>query len=357
MRKLGIALLALLMTLVPQALAANLPQFATMADAAEYLIECVEEGQAEIELNLIGLDQVVQQPGWMDRVRALTMQYNVDLQWDASTGWLKVAPEYYPGAKVAAAVRTGDMSGLTAEELTLRDKALEIVRGAQAKSSNMLDLELALHDWLCANVNYEAMPEDRPTMPRVCTASGALLDGRANCQGYADAFYLLGRLAGLDVRCQDGLDGDGVAHRWNVVRCGETWYIVDVTYDDVQDANAWYYYLLNVGRDLCSHTWREDEQTAPVAAQTDANGWYYTAPGYGAASTDPSALASHAYFARRDDGRRISQMALMNRTAGWEDLDAAIMALATERGKRCSWYIWCKNYGGNTFYHVEWTQW
>lgn len=357
MKKIAMALLLVLLLVAPQALAANLPQFATLEDAGEYLIECVATAPESIELNLLDLEQQVEETDWLDQVRTLTMQYRVDAEWDTDTGWLKVMPEYYPGTKVAAAVLTGDDSRLTAEERTLRDRALEIVRDAKARSSTMLDLELALHDWLCANVNYEAMPEERPTMPRVCTATGAVLDGRANCQGYADAFYMLGRLAGLDVRCQDGIDGDGFGHRWNVVRCGDVWYIVDVTHDDVQDTNAWHYYLLNVGRDLCDHTWRDDEEVAPVERVTDANGWYYTAPGYGAASTDISDLASHAYFARRDDGRRVSQMALLNRSATWVDLDDAIMALATERGKRCSWYIWCRNYGGNTYYHVEWTQW
>ena len=217
MKKIVLALLALCFLLIGQAMAAGLSQFATMDDAAEYLRECAEIGQPEIELSLVNLDQLLQEPNWMQRVRTLTMQYNVDLEWNTSTGWLKVTPEYYPGAKVAAAVLTGDESRLTDEERQLRDQALSIVRAAQAQSSTTLELEMALHDWLCANVNYEAMPEVRETMPRVCMATGALLDGRANCQGYADAFYLLGRLAGLNVRCQDGIDSDGLEHRWNVI--------------------------------------------------------------------------------------------------------------------------------------------
>ncbi len=57
-----------------------------------------------------------------------------------------------------------------------------------------------------------------------------LPDGKANCQGYADAFYLLASLAGFDVRILGSDD-----HAWNSICINNNWYTVDATFNDIND--------------------------------------------------------------------------------------------------------------------------
>ena len=67
---------------------------------------------------------------------------------------------------------------------------------------------------------------------------GALLDGRANCDGYADALLLVGRLAGLNVRYQHGDSLNGgmgsyfSTHMWNLIELDGAWRMIDANWDD-----------------------------------------------------------------------------------------------------------------------------
>jgi len=65
---------------------------------------------------------------------------------------------------------------------------------------------------------------DMSNQPRFVTAIGALLDGKANCQGYSDAFYMLGRIGGT---------ANGGLHEWNTITYGDRkTYFIDVTAGD-----------------------------------------------------------------------------------------------------------------------------
>ena len=83
---------------------------------------------------------------------------------------------------------------------------------------------LALHDYICENVVYSDTS---------MTAYEALVNGRANCQGYAEATGLLYTLAGLEnhvVRATNKhTDAD---HGYVKVKIDNTWYVVDTTADD-----------------------------------------------------------------------------------------------------------------------------
>ena len=212
-----------------------------------------------------------------------------------------------------------------------------------------------LHDWLCAHVNYKAMPEERPTLPRVCGAVGALVDGEANCQGYSDAFRLLAALAGLEVRKQSGVDGNGELHDWNVVRLNGKWYIVDTTWDDIEDGDGWHYAYMNAGRDVCDYSWDEARCVAPVSGTTDPSLWYYARES--TAFSSLAEMAQAAYAARRDQGQRVFYAMTRQANLDWEDLSDAVLDCVNRNDKAASWYIWCANRAGNTYYWLERTEW
>ena len=89
---------------------------------------------------------------------------------------------------------------------------------------------LLLHDHLVRTVRYDV------TAPRRHSAAGALLDGRAVCDGYAAAFSLLANAAGIPCLTVTG-EKDGIPHAWNLVKPDGTWYHADCTADDA-DAGA-----------------------------------------------------------------------------------------------------------------------
>ena len=166
----------------------------------------------------------------------------------------------YPGTAIILAERSGNTASLTAREKQTRDAAARVA--AAARGSDPLMTAKYIHDWLCENVVYyidETSEEDD-------NAIGAILNGKANCDGYADAFYLIGTLAGLEVRYQHGYSIEKniqnsraeVGHMWNLLKISGAWRMVDVTWDDEEDGftHVWF----NVGRDIAKrmHYWNED---------------------------------------------------------------------------------------------------
>ena len=72
------------------------------------------------------------------------------------------------------------------------------------------------------------------------SAYGAIINGKAVCQGYASLFYRMCREAGIPARIITGL-GNGGAHAWNIVKLDGAYYNVDVTWDDTEDSNYNYF--------------------------------------------------------------------------------------------------------------------
>lgn len=371
MKRIGRRALAAVLALlfVPALLSAHaapagadgVPRFETLADAADYLRESAERCEPVIRLYLDDLAELNRQERPLLPILALTMQCGATAKPNFSTGLLEITLKYYPGTRIAYAAQTKDFSALTERERAAYDKAVQIIAGARSGAKTALQLERALHDWLCANVRYSDVrtgaAEEDGTLS-IFTATGALLDGSANCQGFSDAFYLLGRLAGFDVRRQSGTM-EGAAHTWNTILLDGAWYIVDVTHDQT-DAGAWDYRWFNVGLDMAGdHAWEQGEETAPVAAATDWSQFFYSADetGFGGVFTDPGSLAYHAFAARRDEGRQTVYAMLLNRICTWEELSDALRGVAGAMGKRCNWYVWCRQIDGSTYCRIEWTAW
>ncbi len=117
----------------------------------------------------------------------------------------------------------------------------------------MTDVETltALHDWLALHCDYGA------TL-RGGTAYGALVEGRANCVGYAAGLAYLASLAGLDGKATYSAEMD---HAWILATLDGSRYFCDCTWDDGKNAKL----------GLIRHTyWLFDGQNA---WQTGHYGW------------------------------------------------------------------------------------
>ena len=119
--------------------------------------------------------------------------------------------------------------------------------------SSDLEKIKAVHDWLVKNVAYDyenyvlrAIPDHSYGM------EGAVLHGKAVCQGYAEAFSYFMYVLGIECEMVTGTANNGnglwIGHAWNRVKIDGNWYYIDVTWDDPLpdrgDNVYWYKYYL-----------------------------------------------------------------------------------------------------------------
>ena len=125
--------------------------------------------------------------------------------------------------------------------------------------------ELILHDRLADHIAYE-------DGDRVHDAYGALINGKAVCEGYTKAFQYLLQKVGIQSFMATG-KGNGDLHAWNIVRIDGKYYNVDLTWDD-QKSDIIYTYFNITDEEIksLSHILdKESEDFAPVCTSTDAN--------------------------------------------------------------------------------------
>ncbi len=199
--------------------------------------------------------------------------YQFQYQYSHVTHLIQIhVSSYYPGAHILRCVQEDRRNDLDARETA----ALRVAENLAQQCRNKSEVETArrIHDSLCARIVYT----DDETGDDDDTAIGALLLGEANCDGYADAFYLVGSLAGLTVRCQHGdsfaqgqtvKDGVQVTHMWNLLQLDGTWRLVDVTWDDMPSgAPADTFFNIGLDRASRTHVWNR-EMTVPLRETTD----------------------------------------------------------------------------------------
>ena len=174
---------------------------------------------------------------------------------------------YYAGISIMNAVESGDLSGLTSREQQALDAAREMAEACRRESD--VETAKAIHDALCERIIYT---DDETTEEDDCCI-GALLTGEANCDGYADAMMLVGRLVGLNIRFQHGdsqndLLGMFSTHMWNLIELDGSWRMIDVTWDDMEGGRLYVWFNIGEDRASLSHTWNAD-MTVPMLAVTD----------------------------------------------------------------------------------------
>ena len=102
-------------------------------------------------------------------------------------------------------------------------------------SGNDFEREEYINNYIIDNCRYDdAAAENNDVQGNENDAYGALVDGKAVCEGYARAFQLLCNKANIDCVLLSGT-ADSDNHAWNGVKIGGDWYQIDVTWDDVDD--------------------------------------------------------------------------------------------------------------------------
>ncbi len=254
------------------------PHFASKAEVAAYIENGRRQGQTAFYFVITSVTINADKEKGLKEILALNEDFvntialvpvgNLSAEFGTGNFFYEIVKEY-PGTHVANAYLSGNTQGLTADEMQLYNVAVAIANEAN-KPSSPLERELYIYKELCNRGTYydeENMFTDDQTPKRFFTAIGALIDGKANCSGFADAFYMLGRMCGLNVSRIGGMvkeNGKSEKHGWNTITFddGKT-YCVDVT----NGVNAKNLYLFNAPLKVIKTTHRCDWKLIPNLQQ------------------------------------------------------------------------------------------
>lgn len=153
----------------------------------------------------------------------------------------------------------------------LEKKAMNIVAGNIAKNMPDYMKVFAIHNYIVDNCTY-AKDYEINQNPLYYTPYGALVNGRAVCDGYASATKLLLNLCEIENIKVVG-NSKGVGHAWNLVKLGNDFYNLDTTWDDpvtTDNSNVKRYDYYNITDEKLSkdHTWNKEKYPS-------ANGTYF----------------------------------------------------------------------------------
>ena len=113
---------------------------------------------------------------------------------------------------------------------------------------SVYEKELYIHDRICEITSYEVSSD-----PLIYTAYGALVSGKAVCEGYSRALQLICSKIRIPCVLVYG-DAQGEGHMWNVINVDGDWYHLDVTWDDSKSEIYHTYFNVCDSEILESHT-------------------------------------------------------------------------------------------------------
>ncbi len=160
-----------------------------------------------------------------------------------------------------------------AEAIHLYHKVCLVLDTCIKNEMTEYEKEKRLHDYIIKNCEYSFGSDDNDHEYR---AYGALVEGQAVCNGYAEAFSLLLSCAGIENEFVVGTatsDGEEENHAWNHVRINGEWYNVDSTWDDpVGENNIIVHVYFNVTDDIL---WKDHYWDKEAYKKCDSKSWNY----------------------------------------------------------------------------------
>lgn len=221
------------------------PRIVSKAQLAKYIEDGRRRGQTEFNFVLtnVKVNNESEQQSLNNKIcNELALTWNSSLViYGYGTGRLKfVINKEYPGTRVANAYlsRQPDIAwkNLDDKERLLYSKALPIVNEANKRSSEIEKARYIydkIREW---GIFFELNKN---------TAADALLYKKANCVGFTDAFYMLGRMCNLNVRRIGGYTTGG--HAWNIITYSDgKIYFIDVlhghfneTKEQIEKTHKW----------------------------------------------------------------------------------------------------------------------
>ena len=180
------------------------------------------------------------QPYELQRVKSLLMTEDYSLYYlnNEYSIYRNMANGFASSVEVAY---THSPTEINVIDLETERAATRLIQQLQPTMNNY-DVVKYFHDYLILNCTYDEAAEYNHM------AYGALVDGKAVCEGYAKAFAYLCDRVGIENLLVTGMSAD--KHMWNMVKIDGEWYHIDVTQDDLNkellnDLILYEYFLAN----------------------------------------------------------------------------------------------------------------
>lgn len=200
--------------------------------------------------------------------------------------------EYYGNTVYSINPKYGRTASQAAKLLPKLEAAADEIAQGALKQDNLFETVKYIHDEIVNMTDYTLTGGEY-----IRDADGALLNGKALCEGYSKAFMYVCQLVGIEANCVIGT-ANGGSHMWNIVKLDGEWYHMDVTFDDPVGAGSlceYTYFGLTTAEILKDHVIEGNPYAIPKCTATDYN--YYNAMGitvYTDASAAYSAIISQA---------------------------------------------------------------
>lgn len=144
--------------------------------------------------------------------------------------------------------------------------AVQSLIGGCPLSMDEYATELYLHDQLLSSCVYDqAATESSDKYPNAYSAYGALVQGKAVCEGYAKAMQILLNAVDIPTTVVRGFSAENkTGHMWNLVKINNNYYHLDPTWNDSEPQHHYSYF--NVTSDRLKRTHIIDT-TTPLAVE------------------------------------------------------------------------------------------
>ena len=186
----------------------------------------------------------------------------------------------YPNGVVAFIEPTYKYTGEQLEYVVndYNDRLDEIV--SKFDMLNNIEAVVAVNDYLAIHYEYDLYNAEVNPQAVIRDAYGMMVNKRGVCQGYALLFIAI--MNRLGVECASVVS-NSMNHQWNVVKLGEYWYHIDVTWDDptgVQEGFAYHNYMLqsdkSMNERLGHYDWVRVDNSTETCYDTKYDDWTWT---------------------------------------------------------------------------------
>ena len=121
------------------------------------------------------------------------------------------------------------------QEAAVTEKLSQVMPSLVNDGMSDYDKFIAIYDYICQHVSYDHAGLAAGDSDLIYTAYAALIQGTSVCQGYASLLYRMLLMANVPARLVSGYtdpaDQEHTRHAWNIVKIGDYYYNVDVTWD------------------------------------------------------------------------------------------------------------------------------
>ncbi len=151
-----------------------------------------------------------------------------------SVGSLNYTLSFTVANSIYYAFTSGDVTGLSESDNAVLEEINKVIDNYNMYHLTTFEQIRTVHNYILQNTEYDTgRLENGSFLPDSYTVKGVLLNKKAVCEGYAQAFALFMNLLGIENQIVRGTTlKNNATHAWNLVKLEDDWYHIDVTWDD-----------------------------------------------------------------------------------------------------------------------------